>query len=100
MECYDPVLECCQEISVISTGSLRYYQPKTLGKYTKIEEKNNRILYKHDSKETYLHYNDFGILEGTNWMISNSPNDTIGLAVSQDLEQAGYDSTCVSTSGT
>ena len=33
-------------------------------------------------------------------MISNSPNDTIGLAVSQDLEQAGYDSTCVSTSGT
>ena len=63
MECYDPVLECCQEISVISTGSLRYYQPKTLGKYTKIDEKNNRILYKHDSKETYVHYNDFGILE-------------------------------------
>ena len=48
---------------VTSYGSLKYYQPKTLEKYTKFDEKNNRIVYKHNTKETYLHYNDFGILE-------------------------------------
>ena len=48
---------------VTSYGSLKYYQPKTLEKYTKFDKKNNRIVYKHNTKETYLHYNDFGILE-------------------------------------
>ena len=31
-------------------------------------------------------------------MLSSSPNDTVGLAVSQDLEQSGYKSNCASTS--
>ena len=63
MECYDPLLECCEEVSVTSYGSLRYYQPNILGNYTKFNEKSNRIVYQHNSQEIYLHYNDFGILE-------------------------------------
>ena len=63
MECFDPIQECCENVLLTSTGSLRFYHPALLGNYTKNGDKNDRYVYKHESEETYLHYNDFGILE-------------------------------------
>ena len=63
LECYDATVDCCENVQISSTGSLRYYHKNALGNYTTFGEKNDRIVYKHVDEELYLHYNDFGILE-------------------------------------
>ena len=63
LECYDPTVVCCPQLEIASTGSLRFYHPHALGKYSKVSEKNNRDVYKHIEQELFLHYNDFGIAE-------------------------------------
>ena len=102
MECYDQVYdECCANIIISSSASLRFYQPESLGNYSEHSQKNNRIVYKHTTQDIFLYYNDFGILEGTSWMISKNVNDTTGFAASQDLEKAGNLNFCANqaTSG-
>lgn len=62
-------------------------------------EKNDRIVYKHVQHDLYLHYNDFGILEGTNWMVSESKDATVGFLVTQNLENRRQINQCVTVAG-
>jgi hypothetical protein len=63
MECFDSTVICCPKIKLTSTGSLRFYHTPILGEYSRIDDKNNRILYKHVEEDYYFHYNDWGLLE-------------------------------------
>ena len=59
----DPEIECCEYVQIKSTGALRYYHRNAMGNYTSQRQKNNRIVYKHEDQQLFLHYNDFGVLE-------------------------------------
>ena len=67
VECVeDPEIECCEYVQIRSTGALKYYHRNAMGNYTSQRQKNNRIVYKHEEQQLYLHYNDFGVLEVKN----------------------------------
>ena len=88
-------------MTIVTLKKANFFFNLRLAYYSNLlrSEKNHRIVYKHVQHDLYLHYNDFGILEGTNWMVSESQDDTVGFLVTQNLENRRQINQCVTVAG-
>ena len=70
------LISCCR-LSIRSEGEAAEWQPDKMGSYSVWGSSGGRKVWKHESRQNYLYYWEWGVNTGTEWMVGHSPFSSV-----------------------
>ena len=66
---------CCSRLTVSSSGLAASWQPDKLGSYSLWpgDSAGGRRVWRHEARQNYVYYWEWGLNSGAEWMIGHSP---------------------------
>ena len=65
------------------------------GRYRLNGTRNGRKMWKHENRQNYIYFWDWGVNSGAEWMVGHSPDSSVRGIRSTNLERSGAFSVCV-----
>ena len=64
-------------LTIRSDGEAALWQPDKMGSYSLWGSSGGRKVWKHESRQNYLYYWQWGVNTGTEWMVGHSPFSSV-----------------------
>lgn len=86
--------ECCEGVTLGSTGVIADELPEIQGNYLMTETgSTGRLIYQHESEEYYLYYHDDPAFHFKGWLISADPTSDQWIALNEGTAECSQDLT-------
>ena len=96
VECWDDAKNdtCCPRLTISSEGGAAEFQPDKMGHYVLWGSRAGRGVWRHEARQNFLYYWEWGVNTGTEWMVGHSPFSSERGIRSDNLEGLGEMSIC------